>query len=65
MNPNIQEIDQHELRALPSSHEFTRNQIWNERLNCPYYGLVKIRENQERGINAPSRNDFIVRGTVM
>ena len=28
-------------------NKFTRNQAWNETLNCPYYGLMSLRKTQE------------------
>ena len=32
-------------------NEFTRNQAWNQTLNCPYYGLMSLRKSQEQPIN--------------
>ncbi len=26
-------------------NKFTRNEAWNQTLNCPYYGLVSLRKS--------------------
>ena len=42
-------------------NEFSRNQAWNETLNCPYYGLVSLRKDQERPINSTTKEENILR----
>ena len=42
-------------------NSFTRNQAWNQTLNCPYYGLMSLRKTQERPINSMSKEENILR----
>ena len=42
-------------------NEFSRNQAWNETLNCPYYGLMSLRNTQEIPINSESKVENILR----
>ena len=45
-----------ELRVDPEiDNEFSRQQIWNETLNCPYRGLVSLRQTQDKSINSVTR----------
>lgn len=41
-------------------NKFTRNQAWNETLNCPYYGLMSLRKTQEKPINSLSKEENIL-----
>ena len=41
-------------------NEFSRQQAWNETLNCPYYGLMSLRQTQDRPINSKSREENIL-----
>jgi hypothetical protein len=33
--------------------------------NCPYYGLYKLRQLQQKGINTETRDDFILRSLAL
>lgn len=42
-------------------NKFTRNETWNETLNCPYYGLMSLRKSVEHPINSTQKEQNILR----
>ena len=54
-------FNRNQLEVDPDiDNEFSRNQAWNETLNCPYYGLMSLRQTQDRPINSVSREENIL-----
>ena len=54
-------FNRNQLEVDPDiDNEFSRNQAWNETLNCPYYGLMSLRQTQDRPINSNSREENIL-----
>ena len=50
-----------ELHVDPDvDNEFTRQQAWNKTLNCPYYGLMSLRQTQDKPINSSTREENIL-----
>lgn len=59
---SIQNVfNRNNLRVDPDiDNEFSRNQAWNETLNCPYFGLMSLRQTQDKPINSVSREENIL-----
>lgn len=58
----MQVFRQNELTVDPEiDNEFSRQQVWNETLNCPYYGLMSLRMTQDKPINSISRVENILK----
>ena len=54
-------FNRNQLEVDPDiDNEFSRQQAWNETLNCPYYGLMSLRQTQDRPINSKSREENIL-----
>lgn len=65
MHEKFEELNTLDLLKQPTIRKTQANNLPNVYTNCPYYGLYQIRQNQQRGINETSRNDFILRSLTI
>ncbi len=67
LNEKLQFLSQTNLITQPQiSHEHHPSDlIPRVAPTCPYYGLYKMRERQQKGINDELRNDYILRSLAL
>ena len=66
LSEKLQFLSQTNLLTQPQiSHEHPSDLIPRVAPTCPYYGLYKMRERQQKGINDELRNDYILRSLAL